>query len=86
MNTAQSQIKVNIPLIMKEYLESKANKFGLPIAGYIRHLILKDIEDMDYPTYQASKETEKAYAKAIDEYNTGKIVKVSDTDKFFEEL
>ena len=86
MNTSQSQIKVNLPLPMKEYLESKASKFGMPIAGYIKHLILKDIEDMEYPTYQASEETEKAYKKAIKEYHAGKTKKVNDIDSFFEEL
>lgn len=86
MNTSQAQIKVNIPLTMKEYLESKASKFGMPVAGYLKHLILKDIEDMDYPTYQASEDTEKAYKKAMEEYDTGKIHKVSDIDTFFEKL
>lgn len=86
MNTPQAQIKVNIPLSMKEYLESKANKFGMPLAGYMKHLILKDIEDMDYPTYNASHETEKAYTKAIEEHDAGKITKIKDIDTFFEEL
>ena len=86
MNTSQAQIKVNIPVTMKDYLESKASKFGMPVAGYIKHLILKDIEDMDYPTYQASDETEKAYKNALEEDETGKTVKVKDVDKFFEEL
>lgn len=86
MNTTQAQIKVNIPLTMKDFLESKASKFGMPIAGYIKHLILKDIEDMDYPTYQASEETEKAYKKAVEEYDTKKTTKVRNIDRFFEEL
>ncbi len=86
MNTVQSQIKVNIPLSMKEFLESKASKFGMPLGGYIKHLILKDIEDMDYPTYKASSETEKAYKKAMEEQDNGKIVKVKNIDTFFEEL
>jgi len=86
MNTSQSQIKVNIPVNMKDYLESKASKFGMPVAGYIKHLILKDIEDMDYPTYQASEETERSYKKAIKEYESGDSIKVKDVDAFFEEL
>lgn len=86
MNTIQTQLKVNIPESMMDYLESKANKFGMPIAGYIKHLILKDIEDMDYPIYKASESTEKAYENAMKEYNSGKIVKVSDVDTFFDEL
>jgi predicted DNA-binding protein len=86
MNTTQAQIKVNIPVNMKDYLESKASKFGVPVAGYIKHLILKDIEDMDYPTYQASVETEKAYKKALDEKEAGETIKVNDVDDFFEKL
>jgi len=86
MNTTQAQIKVNIPLTMKDFLESKASKFGMPVAGYIKHLILKDIEDMDYPLYQASHETEEAYKKAVVEFEAGKTLKVKDVDSFFDEL
>ena len=86
MNAPQSQIKVNMSLTMKEYLESKANKFGVPLAGYIKHLILKDIEDMDYPTYAASAVTEKAYKNAMEEYETRKTIKVDNLDTFLEDL
>ncbi len=86
MNTPQAQIKLNMPANMKDFLESKASKFGMPLAGYIKHLILKDIEDMDYPTYQASEETEQAYKKALEDHNAGKTLPVKDIDTFFEEL
>lgn len=43
-------------------------------------LILKDIEDMDFPIYQASKETEIAYEKAITEHKAGGTDKVKDID------
>jgi len=86
MNTPQAQIKINLPVRMKDYIESKANKFGMPVSGYIKHLILKDVENMDYPIYQASERTEKAYSKAETEYDSGKLVKVKDVDTFFEEL
>ena len=35
MITQQVQIKINLPLALKEYVESKASKFDMPIAGYI---------------------------------------------------
>lgn len=84
MITPQSQIKVNIPFAMKDYLESKANKFGMPIAGYIKHLILKDVEDMDYPVFEASDKTVKSYKKAVKEKD--KAIKITDIDKFFNDL
>lgn len=86
MNTQQAQIKLNIPVTMKDYIESKAHKFGMPVAAYIKHLILKDIENMDFPIYQASEETEKAYKKALEEHNADKTKHIQDIDNFFEEL
>lgn len=67
MLTKQTQIKLNLPVQLKDYLESRAARFGMPIAGYVRHLIVKDVEDMEYPVYQASDEIEKAYEKAMKE-------------------
>ena len=84
MITQQAQIKLNLPLSLKEYLESKAGKFGIPLAAYIRHLILKDIEDMDYPTYIASDKTVKEYRKAL--INKDKAIEVRDIDEFFDNL
>ena len=84
MITQQSQIKVNLPIQLKEYLESKANKFGMPLAGYIKHLILEDVADMDYPEYEASDRTIKKAEKAIKEKN--KSILVEDVDKFFKDL
>lgn len=86
MNTPQAQIKLNMPANMKAFLESKASKFGMPLAGYIKHLILKDIEDMDYPTYQASEETELTYRKALEDHNAGKTLPIKDIDTFFKKL
>jgi len=85
MNTQQAQIKLNLPLPLKDYLDSRASKFGMPLAGYIKHLILKDVADMDYPTYQASEQTEKAYEDALK--NRKKAIKVTgDIDTFLENL
>jgi len=67
MLTKQTQIKLNISLQLKDYLESRAARFGMPIAGYVRHLIVKDVEDMEYPTYQTSDRVEEVYKKAVKE-------------------
>lgn len=84
MITPQAQIKVNLPVNLKEFLESKAQKFGMPLAGYIKHLILKDVEDMDYPTFEASDRTIKAYKKALKDKD--KAIEVTDIDEFFKNL
>lgn len=87
MITPQSQIKVNLPLNLKEYLESKASKFGMPVAGYLKHLILKDVEDMEYPTFQASDSTIEAFKKAIKEKDKAVSFKnVAELDKYLKNL
>ena len=84
MITQQAQIKVNLPIQLKDYLESKANKFGMPLAGYIKHLILEDVADMAYPEYVASTRTIKIAKKALREKNKSVVVK--DINKFFKSL
>lgn len=65
MVTPQAQIKINLPLALKDFLESKANKFGMPVAVYVKHLILKEVEDMEYPEYEMSEKAEKIYKEAL---------------------
>lgn len=84
MITQQVQIKVNLPLSLKDYLDSKAQKFDMPLAGYIKHLILKDVSDMDYPTFRISDASEKKAKKALTEKK--KAIKVSEVSKYFNEL
>lgn len=84
MITPQVQLKLNLPMALKEYLESKARKFDMPIAGYIKHLILKDVADMDYPIYRISEVSEMKAKKAIIEKKKSK--KISDVSSYFDSL
>lgn len=84
MITKQTQIKLNLPEPLKAHAEKKAKKFGMTMAAYIRHLIVNDEEE--YPVYQASKATERAYWKAMKAEKEGKLIEVTDLDKFFKEL
>ena len=84
MITQQTQIKVNLPLALKEFLESKANRFGMPLAGYIKHLMLKDVENMDYPVFEASERTIRKAKEALK--NKNKAILVKDINRFFKNL
>ncbi|OGC57428.1 hypothetical protein A3H26_02190 [candidate division WWE3 bacterium RIFCSPLOWO2_12_FULL_36_10] len=84
MITQQAQIKVNLPLALKDYIESKARKFDMPLAGYIKHLILNDVSDLDFPVFQMSDKSEKKLKKALKEKN--KAVKVTNVSEFFKNL
>ena len=84
MITIQSQIKINLPLSLKDFLESKAQKFDMPITGYVKHLILKDVSDMDFPTFKISTASEIKARKALADKNNA--VKVTDVSNFFKKL
>lgn len=84
MITQQAQIKINLPLPLKDFIESKASRYGLPVATYIKHLIMKEVEDMDYPVFEASAKTIKTGKKALK--NRHKATVVTDIDKYFESL
>ena len=87
MVTQQAQIKINLPLALKDFLESKANKFGLPLAGYIKHLMLKDVEDMEYPTFELSEKSERALKRALKEKDKAVTINnKEELDKFFKNL
>ena len=64
---APIQLKVNLTPELQELLQSKASKFGVPLTQYVKHVLMKDVEDEDYPIYRASEATEKAAQQALDD-------------------
>ena len=75
------QLKINLPLQLQELLQSKAAKFGVPLTQYVKHVLIKDVEDEKYPVFRASVETEEAAEQALKELD-----KAVDAKNFFEKL
>lgn len=89
MVTPQTQIKLNLPLPLKEFLESKARRFGITMSDYLKHLILENVEGEQYPVFEASEATEKAYKQALKDIKLGKTIEIEtqeDLKKFFKNL
>jgi len=82
--TSSTQIKVSLPIELKDFLASKSNRYGLTLSAYVKHLILKDVADLAYPTFKASKQVEESYSEAM--RNKDKAVVVDDLDGFFDNL
>ena len=84
MITPQTQVKLNLSVNLKDFLEAKARKFGMPMSDYLKHLILKDIEDEEYPTFEASEATEQATKRALREIDKSIVINNSkDLKDFF---
>jgi hypothetical protein len=84
MITQQTQIKINLPLALKDFIESKAQKYDMPLAGYIKHLILKDVSDLEFPTFRISTDSENKAKKALTEKK--KAIKITNISDYFKNL
>ncbi len=84
MSSPATQIKVSLPNPLYDYLSSRAARFGLPLSTYVKNLIINDVKDLDYPTYQASVQTEMAYRQA--RQDRPHAVVVGDVKQFFSDL
>ncbi len=52
MVSKRVQIKVTVPIHIYNKILGKAKKLGLPVASYLRYLVIKDIEDLAFPNKQ----------------------------------
>jgi hypothetical protein len=80
MNTP-IQLKINLTSQMQELLASKAGKFGVPLTQYVKHVLMKEVQDVEYPVFKASEETEKEARKALEQLD-----KTVDAKSFFKQL
>lgn len=82
MNTSsQVQLKISLSEQLNELLQSKAARLGVPVTQFVKHLIIKEVEEEQYPTYQASDQLEKTTQKALEQ-----IDKAVDASDFFQKL
>ena len=80
MNTP-IQLKINLTTQLRELLASKAGKFGVPLTQYVKHVLMKDVQDLEYPVFKASEETEKEAQEALQQLD-----KAVDAKSFFKQL
>lgn len=77
----QVQLKVSLSEQLNDLLESKAARLGIPVTQFVKHLILKEVENEEYPIFQASEQVENNTQEALNQIN--KAVNASD---FFKTL
>lgn len=80
---SQIQLKVSLSEQLNELLQSKAARFGVPVTQFVKHLIMKEVED-EIPTFAASDWLENKTKKAIMQID--KAVEVKDIHQFFKNL
>jgi len=84
MNTGQMQIRVSVSQQLGDLLRSKADRLGVPLTQLVKHLIIKEVEDEEFPVFQASEETEMAATKALEELS--KLKSVTNIHEYLKQL
>lgn len=82
MNTP-IQLKINLTEELRELLQSKAGKFGVPLTQYVKHVLMNDVDE-DYPTFEASDATKKAVKDALK--NKDNAIEITDVHEYFKHL
>jgi hypothetical protein len=81
MNNPQIQLKISLSDQLNDLLRSKATRLGIPVTQLVKYLIIKEVENEDYPTFQASDQTIKRANEAM-----SKINQAVDASDFFKKL
>lgn len=84
MNNTQVQLKISLSEQLNTLLTSKANQLGLPVSQFVKYLIVKEVEDEAYPTFQMSARTEERVKEAMEQID--QAVEVNNVDDFFKNL
>ncbi|KKQ92518.1 MAG: hypothetical protein UU16_C0004G0026 [Candidatus Woesebacteria bacterium GW2011_GWA2_40_7] len=85
-NTQATQVKITLPDELYLHLRSRAERFGLNLAAYIRNLIINDVKGVDIPVFKMSEEREKIALKALKDYKSGKTKVVDNLDNYLANL
>lgn len=82
--TSQIQLKISLSEQLGDLLQSKAARLGVPITQFVKHLIMKEVENETYPIFEASDWLEQKTKKAMNEMD--KATDVNDVHQFFKNL
>lgn len=85
-NTQATQVKITLPDELYLHLRSRAERFGLNLATYIRNLIINDVKGIDIPVFKMSEEREKIALKALEDYKSGKTKGIDNLDNYLTNL
>ena len=84
IDSGQIQIRISISQQLGDLLKSKAERLGVPITQLVKHLIIDEVRDEEYPVFKASDTTEKAAKEAMEHID--EAVDINNVNEFFKNL
>ena len=76
------QVKITLPAQLQQFVQRKADIYGLTVSTYIKHLVIDDVKDADMPIFPMSEKTERVALQALKDHQQGKTHEIADVDEF----
>lgn len=84
MQISQVQLKLSLSEQLSDLLKGKAQRLGIPVTQLVKHIIIKEVEKEQFPSFMTSSKTEEKAQKALKEIDRSE--EVEDVEKFFDNL
>lgn len=84
MRTIRYTLSLSEPLDNR--IKNMAYSLGLPVATFIRFLLVEEVKKSPIPIFVMSEETEKIIAAAEKDYTEGKLAKFDSIKDMFDNL
>ena len=81
----QTQIKINLPLKLKEKIEKRAGEYDFTLAGYLKHLMMMDLRN-EIPTFSPSNRAIRSLKIALRDEKNGELKEIGNINDFFDKL
>lgn len=85
-NTQSTQIKVTLPQELYLLVKANADRLGLSLATYIRHITINDSWDKNLPIDKMTAKQERVLEKALEDYKNGNTTRVDNIESYFTNL
>ncbi len=84
IDNGQIQIRISISQQLGDLLKSKAERLGVPITQLVKHLIIDEVKNEEYPIFKASEAIERTAKEAMKHID--QAVDVENVNEFFDNL
>jgi hypothetical protein len=83
MQTTQDRVQKLVTFSPKLYNSAvaRANSLGIPFAEYVRHTLIKDVEEGNRNVPMVDSETEKRIGQSLKDIENGKYIEVDPANK-----
>ena len=83
MQTTQDRVQKLVTFSPKLYNNAvaRANSLGIPFAEYVRHTLIKDVEESDKNLPMVDAQTEKRIGQSLKDIEDGKYIEVDPSNE-----